>query len=273
MSKVLLSVSSSGLSNRLHAHASAVLLGPRLGREPRIHWPLTEQLSVQFKDMFTTEWPIINASELNHTLFRTERSAKIYNSADQFKIRPDDKEEIVMVKTWGHFCLAGDDVQEAKKEVVKVLRQLKPVAEVSLRVEALLSQVQQPFVGIHIRTCDMVGLHFCKAPNRGINRVNEVFAKTHTSFVEQARPWVEKGYGVFVCSDDVKHEQAVINSFPEVTVRQHKGVGWRETIDGMLEALVDLYTLAKAECVIGTKNSDFSILAAELGNGQLTVSQ
>lgn len=257
----ILAVSSSGLSNRLHLFASVLRIGPILSRNVRFYWPKTEQLPIDFKELFKNNWPVIDERELDNSFFRTECSVKAYNVGE--RVRIDDKENIIFVKSWNEVRLDKDDDWVFLEEQ-SILRSLEPVEPVRERAGQLLAS-NRPFVGIHIRTCDMVGLHILKNPEGTITRAHEVYAKGPHEHIKAAREAINKGYNIFVCSDDVECEKAVEKAFPGRVYRQVKGTEWRTTVGGMIEALVDLYALAKCELILGTKGSQFSRIAASIG--------
>jgi hypothetical protein len=264
--KFIVSTSSSGLSNRLHTHASSLRLAKKLGRQALIHWPSTSQLNVAFDQLFKNQWPIATKQHLDDTLFNTSMDLRVYNVMRSGRVRPSDPESVLLFKSWRELRMIGESRQEAMNDELHILRELQPVDQVTRSVEAVLDRLVKPFIGVHIRTCDVVGLHFSKGSP--IQRVHEIYAKGPADFIAELAPFSRNGYGIFVCSDDAECEQAIETSFPNV-VRCPKGVGWRETVDGMLEALVDLYALSTAKAILGTAGSQFSELASELGGTPL----
>jgi len=261
--RAIFAISTSGLANRIHLAASVIRLGPKLKRMPYIVWPECEQLKAPFNSLFMTNWPIAGQDEFQAWLFRTERTTKVYNLGQQFEIAPDDKEDIMAIKSYTAVRLAGESHAEAVAEENRILRALRPVARAIVRVETLLEKARRPLVGFHIRTGDILGRHFCKD---FVERKVNSFSNGVDDFMKEASTVIAAGFDILVCSDDVNCERALAALYPGNVIFQEKGLGWRETADGMVEAVVDLFALSRTRAIVGTSGSQFSQLSASLGN-------
>jgi hypothetical protein len=247
-------------------------MAPILKRKFVVWWHINEQLTADYRSLF--EYPELELADqgMIEQFLRTEWTAKVYNCNDEsINIQRDDPHNIIIIKCWRFARIVGEHWPDALTAEDKILWSFRPVTGIMNKVEAILSKSIKPLVGVHIRTCDIYGYHMVKSQKLHPEHKDHF---THSeTLVEDLSGFVKAGYDIFVCSDDPNQEKAVIDAYPGSVIRQEKSDDWRTNVNGMHEALVDLYTLARTKLIVGTGGSQFSELASRLGKKPLYTSR
>ena len=131
---------------------------------------------------------------------------------------------------------------------------LKPAAHIAPYIVELKKQFAPNTVGVHIRGTD----HITHPPIEG------VIEKMHTEV--ELDPQVK----FFFASDGDERGRKVVDTFGDrLIVHKHTRHTERETIQGQLDAVVDLFGLAATSRIIGMRYTTFATLAALIGNKPL----
>ena len=131
---------------------------------------------------------------------------------------------------------------------------LKPAAHIAPYIVELKKQFAPNTVGVHIRGTD----HITHPPIEG------VIEKMHTEV--ELDPQVK----FFFASDGDERGRKVVDTFGDrLIVHKHTRHTERETIQGQLDAVVDLFGLAATSRIIGMTYTTFATLAALIGHKPL----
>jgi hypothetical protein len=111
-------------------------------------------------------------------------------------------------------------------------------------------------------TEDMVSVH--------IRRTDQVVSIAHSkteNFIELMNREIEANPEVkfFLATDDKEEEALLRKTFPGRIVSNENRTLRRDSLDGMYDALLDLYCLAACKKIIGSYFSSFTDTAASLG--------
>lgn len=127
--------------------------------------------------------------------------------------------------------------------------QLQP--EIAQKVDELKASCGDNCVGVHIRRTDH----------------RDCIQKSPTeAFIREMKKEPEDTV-FFIASDDEAERQNLIRVFGEKRIKYQKNVDLsRGTIQGMENAVIDLYMLSKTRKILGSSGSSFSETAGMIGN-------
>lgn len=129
---------------------------------------------------------------------------------------------------------------------------LQPQPWISERIEALSQQIDAHTIGLHIRRTD--------------NAMSRLHSPDHlwTVAIERA---IEHDAVVrfYLATDDANLKSQLLARYPQRIITQ-PCQGTRSNLQGMEEAVVDLFTLARCSKLLGSYWSSFSDTAATLGH-------
>ncbi len=136
----------------------------------------------------------------------------------------------------------------------KLFRPVKPVMDA---VEANCSRFSSYTIGMHIRRSD--------------NREAIKESPTHL-FVETGKREIilHPDLKIFLATDSDEVKKEMRDAFGDRIITAEAPAS-RESISGIRDGLVDLYTLSRTNHIYGSWSSSFSRMAARIGNLELTV--
>lgn len=130
------------------------------------------------------------------------------------------------------------------------LELLQPQPEIQRRVEALVARFSASTVGVHIRRTDNVKSMQHSTPDGFRRAMRKALAEdAETTF--------------FLATDDALLKAELEQEFAPRVITCHNPVR-RDTLEGMCDAVVDLWCLAATRRIIGSYWSSFTDTAAEL---------
>lgn len=257
---MVLACSGTGLCNRLNNYAGSARVAATLGRPLKLWWPLNWHLGVRWEDLFKTEVQLASQEDLER-VFNPANTVKVYNAkefpgvAHSQAMRPSDQYSVIVVKSWQVPRFEDEGVGRSRDLAWPWLSALRPTDRIQAAIDSV---VISPSIGVHARR---------SSPGDQFFRFD---AATDDLFIEAVKDALETrpGIGIFLATDNPQFEEMFKREFPGTVTnqRRHHGHGARQSVDGMTEAMVDLYTLAKCEIVVGTFGSSFSRVGAWLGN-------
>lgn len=148
----------------------------------------------------------------------------------------------VYVRAWQHFYPATPR-----------LSHLCPAPALQALVDAKVATFGEYMVGVHIRRTD-------HTVSRAVSTTERFMALMTDEVVRQPR------VSFFLATDDPDEEATLMQVFPNRIITYRKRTIDRNTTEGIQDALVDLYCLARTRRILGTVGSTFSRAAATLGN-------
>ena len=138
------------------------------------------------------------------------------------------------------------------------MQSLLPCRELQERIDGIVGEFPENIVGVHIRRTD--NMDACT------QSTDEVFIRLMDREL-QADPYTM----FFLATDDGTVKNKMMKRYPGHVLVQHTPHVRRDTLEGMEEAVVDLFCLAHTRKVIGSHYSSFSETAAEIGGIPLTI--
>jgi hypothetical protein len=137
------------------------------------------------------------------------------------------------------------------EETQMLSRYYRLTPELEQRVEAITRQFADFTIGVHIRRTD----------HRAVIRENPLDGFLRLMREQQdAHP----GCKFYIASDDEEVKNQLRTAFPGLIVTQPSVVLRRDDVQGMKDAVVELFTLARTQLIIGSKGSTYSDLASKL---------
>lgn len=136
------------------------------------------------------------------------------------------------------------------------LSHLCPAPVLQALIEAQVTTFGEYMVGVHIRRTD-------HTVSRAVSTTERFMALMTDEVIWQPR------VSFFLATDDPGEEATLKQNFPGRIMTYHKRTIDRNTPEGIQDALVDLYCLARTRRILGAVGSTFSKMAAALGNLEL----
>lgn len=246
---------SGGLCNRMRVINSSLELAKRKNTKLLVLWYCADELNAPFESLFepVKEFQVINFSSLKdlrklwyQLTARTKiNNADIENNKTDGVLNQDFFDSIKLpayIFTWEHFYQADE-----------YFKLFKPTAELQKRIDEVIKHFTSDMVSVHIRRTDQVtSIAYSKTENF-IDLMNREIA---------ANPDVK----FFLATDDKDEEALLRKTFPGRIVSNENRTLRRDSLDGMYDALLDLYCLAACKKIIGSYYSSFTDTAAALGN-------
>lgn len=250
-----------GMCNRLMTIASAAKIASSKGIKTTVYWNNNIDLSSGFYDLFKSiDYPNFEIVENKKIMYKSPSRYNYYI--------PRIIQQIVFFRRrfyhpqWEHYQVL-DSI--SSKEILvesfyKIGDQVSlkdlfvPTDDIQKKIDSIVSDFSN-VVGLHIRRTD---------------HVNAIKKSTDELFIENIEKEIEKNHKVkfYVASDD----QSVINKLrtlygdriihPELELS-------RTTLNGMKDAVLDLFCLSSTKYIIGSCNSSYSTFAAQLGEVDL----
>ena len=135
---------------------------------------------------------------------------------------------------------------------------LQPNRELKERIDGIVGEFPENIVGVHIRRTDNQSACEYSTDDMFIRLMDrELSSDPYTMF--------------FLATDDGSVKNSMMKRYPGHVLVQHTPHVRRDTLEGMEEAVVDLFCLAHTRKVIGSHYSSFSETAAEIGGIPLVV--
>ena len=245
---------SGGLCNRMRVINSSLELAKRKNAKLLVLWYVADELNAPFESLFqpVEEFKVINFTSLKdlrklwyQLTARTRVSnADIENNTTNGTLNQDFFDSIKLpayIFTWEHFYDADEN-----------FKLFKPTGELQRRIDEVTKHFTEDMVSVHIRRTDQV--------------VSIAHSKTE-NFIELMNREIEANPEVkfFLATDDKEEEALLRKTFPGRIVSNENRTLRRDSLDGMYDALLDLYCLAACKKIIGSYFSSFTDTAASLG--------
>lgn len=255
-----------GLCNRLRAVLSALSLSQQLHVEVQVKWVENEECRARFDDLFVPidsgrfhigpmtwwAWP---SRKRNFHLPRLLRVCMGYTWQRDGYV-PSSLTELAEALTHYRkvYVSSGSQLADYSSEC---LSRLCPRADLQARIDRMLQSYAPHTVGVHIRRTD--------------NAVSIQHSPVE-AFIHAMRQEIDQDRHVkfFLATDDAAVKQMLEQQFPHRIITQHTSVK-RDTLQGMEDALVDLWCLAGTQKLLGSYWSSFTDTAAEIGHVPLVV--
>lgn len=245
---------SGGLCNRMRVINSAWELAKRRKEKLIVLWYLCPELNCAFEDLFLPirepGIKIINIKSLKdpRKLFYQLTAAQRFGNDDILNHKTDgvlhqdfydSLKKRVYLFTWEHFYPSSD------------YHFYVPTRSLQARIDAFTKDFAPRCVGVHIRRTD-------NAVSMGKSTTEQFLAemKKELSSHPQTR--------FFLATDDSREEELLRAEFPGKIISNQSRTIDRNSVEGMHDALLDLYCLAASDKLIGSYWSSFTDIAADM---------
>ena len=136
----------------------------------------------------------------------------------------------------------------------------KPITEIQKKINELSNQFNKNIIGVHIRRTDN---------KQAIEKSrDELFLKKLQNIIDK-----NSQVQFYLSTDDLSTERLFKSNFGDHIISLENKILNRNSIQGMQDAVVDLYSLANTNYIIGSWWSSFSIIAANLGKIKIEIIQ
>jgi hypothetical protein len=262
----MINVPTAGLANRFRSLASSVQLAKDTNSEVAIYWIKNKECFADFTDLF--EQVQINGIKIKPM------------SISKFYLYPDLKKNLYIPGIFRKLLFSKQLINININDDFDVINQMKgnkiyisshhsfykhyklnklfiPIFEIQSRIDEIANSFTMGTIGLHIRRTD----------NHQSIAYNSIEDYCH--FIKQEivkKPNVK----FYLATDDVIVKNILVESFPN-NILYNKATLNRFSLDGMKDAVIDLWCLSKTQKIVGSFYSSYSEIAAELGGIQLEI--
>jgi hypothetical protein len=242
-----------GLANRMRVVDSAASLAEERGLALTVHWTRTPDLHARFAELFEP-LPGVGVREHSWTTSRIWRVS--LRTIGCYRPYLDQ----VAVETRCKDGLGFSDLAKGPRSflitcsrfvaVPTTGRRLVPVGALREEIARVTKEFDAATVGVHIRRRD--------------------FPPGHVSTTEGFTAWMKArlreapATRFYLATDSPEEEAALSAIFPGRLITRRR-IYARDRPEGVRDALVDLYALARTRQIAGTYSSSFSEVAGEIG--------
>jgi hypothetical protein len=245
-----------GLCNRMRALSSGIGLSHAVGAELKVRWYLEQNMNCRFDHLFLVppELADMRQRRAPHAL-RSLRNAKkklLEKRFDAFYVQGDLRD--MTDRGYDYHQLARYESVYLRADsqfypTDRAFRWFQPLPELQAIVDGYRGA--GPLVGVHIRRTDLTGSAVTSPTALFLAAMRErLAADGSTRF--------------FLATDDPDEEAEVKGQFPGRIITHAKRSYDRGDSAAIEDALIDLYSLAGCDAVIGTQGSSFSAVAADI---------
>ena len=270
--KHLTLVPEGGLCNRIYAITSAINFAKKHNLLLTVYWLKDWGMGAWFHDLFTLSSTVENveikdagfldffkyAKPIKSNFFLPKLYQKINFGTTYFwyKERKSVEEWYLSNEKVSSFYLFHCQKFYPNNEFLNVLL---PQKHIQKRIDEQAKLLSPNTIGIHIRRTD---------------HVNAIKHSSSAAFIEKMQHEVALNTEVnfYVASDSLEEKQHLAAMFGRRIIAA-KNVLKRNTKDGIVDALVELHTLASTKKIYGSFQSTYSALAAEIKNIPISIIQ
>lgn len=254
-----------GLGNRLNVLSCAIALKEKMGYDITVHWDNSNDCHCDFTDIFLPleGIPVVPLKKFSlvrrwckffplpvfirkFTFDACFKARKIFDS--DILLAPGLPYEKIYIEGNRRFCPVD------KTGMLSRFFVLTP--ELEKRVDAITAQFGTFTVGVHIRRTDHKVVIRDNPTDTFIQRMHEQ---------ERLHP----GCKFYIASDDPEMKEQMCQLFPGRIITQPGITLSRDDLQGMKDAVVELFTLGRTNLIIGSKGSTYSELASKLYDAPL----
>lgn len=249
-----------GLCNRLRALLSAKYLSEQTQLQIRVEWGSDAECKAWFDDLFmpidtqyfgVSKRPVWNVPARKRNLFIPTFIRSIVGYKLQHDCYRPHSESPLPIEIWRqgkHYLSTGYAFYPYPKSKVLELC-LQP--HLQSQVDAICKNFASYTVGVHIRRTDNVK-SILNSPIQAFKDAIENEIKNNANVL------------FFLATDDEDLKSQLQSDYPNRFITQRTCVR-RDTLQGINEAVVDLYCLASTYKLLGSYWSSFTDTAAEIG--------
>lgn len=261
-------VAQGGLCNRLRVVLSALRFSEKTGCSVRVEWAKIAECYADFNELFepldNNKFSITSRHWWNTPVERRNLHLpaliRLPLYSKQIKNYHPQRHPSL-----SHLCASHNRIYLSTGYALmpypqEMAQRLQPTAELRQRIKQITKQFAAKMIGVHIRRTD------------NAVSINE---SPIECFVQAMRQELDKDCNTafYVATDDISVRNLLIKEFPQHIHFQQIENCVRSTVDGIKDAVVDLYCLAQTDKIIGSYWSSFSDAAAEIGGIPLCIAR
>lgn len=246
-----------GIGNRVRVILSAMQWQNDTGKKVRILWLPDKGLACTFNKLFM---PIEEVKEIKN-LFWYKVFRKIYLHSPMRFIYAFNYNENEKLKNWIKnprgilYCSSCSDFYIGKSPKFCDVFELSP--NLKSQLYKIVNNFDANVIGVHIRRTDNVEAIKYSPVQKFIDYIKSAIASNDD-------------LKFYLATDDVDVKNDLIKMSGDKIISMNY-VLRRDTEDGIIGALLELYTLASCSKIIGSYYSSYSQLAAEIGEIKLEI--
>lgn len=267
-----------GLANRMRLLAGGIALAKVLNVDYRIVWLRNWEVYAKFEDLFTMpseidgrisypgqlRYGLLYSSPRRKNIYITKLTLRRYGLSFLGGYEPyfslsalDNSESIVrnmfkqgFMRRCKCFLQGGTVIYPFEEKAYRCL--FVPADDICCRIEERVALLGHKRYGVHIRRTDNA--------QSIVNSPDDLFLKKMTGLIDQ-----EPDVRFYLSTDSEDVKTKFKRKFGDRVVCS-KQVARRDTVEGMKEAVVELFTLSNTQAILGSYFSSFSEAAALLGD-------
>lgn len=250
-----------GLCNRLRATISARYVSERIGKPVRVRWCSDFECAAHFDELFepidTPQFSVVHQTFFDdrprRRNFRIPTLLRHLSYGHQKEwLRPWQGDDIFEIaaraeRVWVSSCHELCDIPDA---CYAALRPLPAIADA-------IRQVTAPFQGL-----DVVGIHIRRTDHTEAIADSSTQDFRRVMDAERAR---NGNVAFYLATDDLALRRELQRAYGDRVFVQPLSSVRRDTREGIMQAVTDLYALAATSRIYGSTASTFTITAAKIG--------
>jgi hypothetical protein len=248
-----------GLSNRVRVLISGLALAEATSRRFRMLWARTHSCGAPFRELFASDWPVFDVDAVDPTLAAYRGDAWSHRAASDL-LAGGEPEVAVGLNSW----LVPPDPRRRPVQYARyreLLEELTPQATLRERIEEFRARhFHPPVIGVHLRRGDFLRMR------------PEVADNTQAALAAVDRFLASAPHArILLCTDDGIRDQKQVRleglrelfrgRYGDRVIPAATRTLDRRSVDGVQDAVVDLWLLRATHMFIGTRSSSFSSLA------------
>lgn len=254
-----------GLCNRLRAIASGVEVGRRLGARTVVHWNRVDNFYARFGELFepvTVEGVqveevrgLLNAIPKRHNAFLPKLLQWVrYGQVIYLHSCDKDVPLLPRIRPVRHVLVVSAYSVGPHYPMTQLFR---PIALLREQVEACTARFGARTIGLHIRGTDHPLSRVHSTVDKFIGRIDaEIATDPEVTF--------------FLATDETSARQTLVDRYGQRIIWRENVLN-RTSVEGIQDAVVDLFCLCRTSQIVGSYGSSFSEIAAELGGIPLDI--
>ena len=267
----LLFVPSGGLGNRLRAIVSAVQLSEATGTALRIVWFKDWGMGAEWREIFKPmkHYALREASLLDSLVYDRPRKRNFFvpklfqnllfeQRIDEYDVTPLKRKNFdfcAWAKGRNSYMSCYQDFGAVDNSLYSDL--FSPTDEIEQRIARNLEQLGDAPIGIHVRRTD----------NRAAIERSPIalFFDAMDSIVRD-----NPAQRFYLATDDEETKNEMLKRYGDALLMSSSKAE-RGTTEGIKDAVVEMFTLARCREIYGTADSSFSVIASRIGDIPLTI--
>lgn len=267
-----------GLANRMRSLVAGLTLSRESGRDYEVVWAVNEELAAKMDDIFMLpedlnskiiypsalsyklKYSIPRRKNLYITALTLRRYSKVFFDAqpplsEMMKHSDTPLREIARDPDMDTiFVQSGTIYHPLDKELYRSIFKLNP--DMQSRVDGAVELLGKDYIGLHIRRTDNIMARHYSPDSLFMDKMDEIL---------QINPDAK----FYLATDSDKTKMDFVGKYGNRTVMSSPHSASRTSLDGIKDAVAEMFILANASKIYGSFYSSFSEAAAIIGNTPL----